>query len=67
MGLVGYDFAKKEVAGMASATYTLSGNDYTQNSDFHYANCLNGKKFTAKLRFDSMYLYQTGFLFFPFF
>ncbi len=57
---LGYDFAKKEVAGMGSGTYTLSGNDYTENIEFHYASSLNGKKFTAKLRFDSLYLYQTG-------
>lgn len=57
---LGYDFDKKEIAGMGSGTYTLIGDDYTENIEFHYASTFNGKKFTAKLKFDSLYLYQTG-------
>jgi hypothetical protein len=57
---LGYDFAKKEPSGMGCGTYSLDGEDYTENIEFHYGSSFNGKKFTAKLKVDSLYLYQTG-------
>ena len=56
----GYDFAKKEVAGVGNGTYTLIDSMYIEKIEFHHRSDFNGTEFRGKLHFDSIYLYQTG-------
>ncbi|MEM9647737.1 MAG: hypothetical protein AAF969_04595 [Bacteroidota bacterium] len=56
----GYDFSKKEVAGIGGGTYTLKDSIYTEHIEFHHRPDFNGTQFQGELYFDSLYLYQTG-------
>ena len=56
----GYDFEKKEIAGMGGGTYSLEDSSYVEHIEFHHRSDFNGTQFTGNLYFDSLYLYQTG-------
>lgn len=60
MVFTGYDFEKKEIAGIGGGTYSLKDSMYTENIEFHHRSDFNGTKFNGKLYFDSLYLYQLG-------
>jgi hypothetical protein len=45
---------------MGGGSYTLKDSIYLENIEFHHRADFNGTKFTGKLYFDSLYLYQTG-------
>lgn len=56
----GYDFDKKEIAGMGGGTYSLEDSTYVEHIEFHHRSDFNGTEFEGRLYFDSLYLYQTG-------
>ena len=56
----GYDFGKKEIAGIGGGTYSLVDGAYEEQIEFHHESAFNGTTFEGKLRFDSLYLYQIG-------
>ncbi|SHG83604.1 hypothetical protein [Flagellimonas flava] len=56
----GYDFGKKEIAGIGGGTYTLKDSIYTEYIEFHHRSDFNGTQFQGELYIDSLYLYQTG-------
>ena len=56
----GYDFERKEIAGMGGGTYSLVDSVYVENIEFHHRSDFNGTEFQGRLFFDSIFLYQTG-------
>lgn len=56
----GYDFEKKEIAGIGGGKYSLEDSIYIEYIEFHHRSDFNGTEFNGKLYFDSLYLYQTG-------
>lgn len=56
----GYDFEKKEIAGLGGGEYSLKDSIYVEKIEFHHRSDFNGTEFNGKLYFDSLYLYQIG-------
>lgn len=45
---------------MGAGTYSLEDSVYIENIEFHHRSDFNGTKFSGRLYFDSLYLYQIG-------